>query len=124
MLNSVTQYSDEQKDKTIPRSIKWGAAIVTILILSILCVIIFTRTRKIQVTNKTVAILPFINSNHTPEDDYFINAVTEDVINQLSKIGKIEVISFATMMQYKDTKKSVSQIADELTRERFFEDPL
>lgn len=114
MLHGVTQYSDEQKGNTTSRSTKWVVTIVTIVILSFLCFIIFPRTRKIQVTNKTVAILPFVNSNHTPEDDYFINAITEDVLNQLSKIGKVEVISFATMMQYKDTKMSVSQIADEL----------
>jgi TolB-like protein/Flp pilus assembly protein TadD len=62
----------------------------------------------------SIAVLPFQNIGGGPENEYFTDGMTEDVIAQLTKIGGLKVISRTSVMSYKGTKKSVREIADEL----------
>ena len=63
---------------------------------------------------KAVAVLPFSNLSADPENEYFSDGITDDIITQLSKIPGVEVTSRTSMMQYKDTTKSLGQIGNEL----------
>ncbi len=63
---------------------------------------------------KFVAVLPFQNLNDSKEDEYFSDGIMEDILTQLSKIGDLKVISRTSVMQYKNTKKNLREIADEL----------
>jgi len=67
-----------------------------------------------DVTEKSIAVLPFINMSNDPEQDYFTDGMTEDLLTQLYKIGDLRVISRTSIMQYKNTTKSIREIADEL----------
>lgn len=62
----------------------------------------------------SVAVLPLENLSGDPAQDYFADGMTETLITELGKISALRVISRQSMMQYKRTKKSVPQIADEL----------
>jgi serine/threonine protein kinase len=64
--------------------------------------------------SRTIAVLPFNNMSGNPEDEYFSDGMTEDILTQLGKIAALRVISRTTMMQYKGTKKSVRDIGAEL----------
>ncbi|MDA0197127.1 MAG: hypothetical protein O2951_19175, partial [Bacteroidetes bacterium] len=63
---------------------------------------------------KSIAVLPFTNMSSDPEQDYFSDGVMEEILNHLVKIRDLKVISRTTMMQYKGTSKSLSDIAQEL----------
>ncbi len=63
---------------------------------------------------KAVAVLPFANLSADPENEYFSDGITDDIITQLSQIGGLEVTSRTSVMQYKDTTKSLGQIGNEL----------
>ncbi|MCK4775230.1 MAG: tetratricopeptide repeat protein, partial [Candidatus Krumholzibacteria bacterium] len=45
---------------------------------------------------------------------YFSDGITDDIIAQLSKIADLRVVSRTSVMRYKDTEKSLREIADEL----------
>ncbi len=62
----------------------------------------------------SIAVLPFINDSPDQENTYFINGVMEEILNNLQKIKALRVISRTSVEQYRDTKKSVRQIAQEL----------
>lgn len=62
----------------------------------------------------SIAVLPFANYSDDPENDYFSDGITEDILTLLSKIGGLDVISRTTMMGYKGTDKSVREIGEEL----------
>jgi TolB-like protein/Tfp pilus assembly protein PilF len=49
-----------------------------------------------------------------PENEYFSDGITDDIIAQLSKISALKVISRTSTMQYKKTTKKIAQIAEEL----------
>lgn len=61
-----------------------------------------------------IAVLPFSNLSSDPQQDYFSDGLTEDIITQLSKIRAYKVISRTSVMQYKKSPKSVKEIGKEL----------
>ncbi|MGH7526488.1 MAG: protein kinase domain-containing protein [Gemmatimonadales bacterium] len=63
---------------------------------------------------KSVAVLPFENMSTDPENEYFSDGITDDIIAQLSKISALKVISRTSSMQYKKTSKKITAIAEEL----------
>src|SRR5208283_2881373 len=70
---------------------------------------------------QTVAILPFKNMSSDPENEYFADGITEELITALSAIDRLKVISRTSAMQYKTTSKGVLEIARELTADTLVE---
>ncbi|HET6271613.1 MAG TPA: adenylate/guanylate cyclase domain-containing protein [Bacteroidota bacterium] len=62
----------------------------------------------------SIAVLPFRNMSDSPENEYFSDGITEDVIAQLSKIRHLRVISPTSMRRYKNTDKQAQEIGREL----------
>jgi TolB-like protein/Flp pilus assembly protein TadD len=63
---------------------------------------------------QTVAILPFKNMSSDPENEYFADGITEELIIALAAIDRLKVISRTSVMQYKTSSKGVIDIAKEL----------
>ena len=61
-----------------------------------------------------IAILPFDNFSPNPDDAYFADGMHEEIIRQLSRISGIKVISRTSVMQYREERKPVRDIAAEL----------
>ena len=53
---------------------------------------------------KSIAVLPFINMSADPEQEYFCDGITDDILTHLSKIGELRVIGRTSVMQYKKGK--------------------
>ena len=74
-----------------------------------------TQAETIAPSDKRrVAILPLSNISPDPQDEYFADGMTEEVISTVSKIEGLEVISRTSMMQYKKTPKPVREVSREL----------
>jgi TolB-like protein/Tfp pilus assembly protein PilF len=63
---------------------------------------------------QALAVVPLANLSGDPDQDYFADGMTEALINELGKIGSPRVISRQSVMQYRDSKKGLSEIAREL----------
>ena len=63
---------------------------------------------------QALAVLPFANLSGDPEQDYFADGMTEELITELGKISTPRVISRQSVMQYKGSTKSLQEIAREL----------
>jgi adenylate cyclase len=63
---------------------------------------------------RRIAVLPLTNMSSSPSDEYFSDGMTEEIISTLSRIKEIEVISRTSVMRYKETKKTMREIAGEL----------
>lgn len=74
------------------------------------------RSRPVSaaVGRRSVAVLPFINVSGRSEDEIFSDGITFDIINHLSKIADLRPISRTSIMQYKNTERSIARIAEEL----------
>ncbi|MDG7013130.1 MAG: tetratricopeptide repeat protein [Nitrososphaerota archaeon] len=63
---------------------------------------------------RRVAVLPFANMSPDPNDEFFADGITEEVISTVSRIEGTEVISRTSVMQYKKAPKPVREISREL----------
>ncbi len=61
-----------------------------------------------------IAVLPFINLSSDPEQDYFADGITEDLITDLSQLSGLAVISRQSTFSYKGKGVTVQQVCDEL----------
>jgi TolB-like protein/DNA-binding winged helix-turn-helix (wHTH) protein len=62
----------------------------------------------------SIAVLPLENLSRDPEQEYFADGLTDDLITDLGKMITLRVISRTSVMQYKRTKKPLPEIAREL----------
>ena len=62
----------------------------------------------------TIAVLPFLNLSNDPEQDYFADGISEDIISNLSSWRTFPVISRNSSFSYRSTEKKSSEIAAEL----------
>lgn len=65
-------------------------------------------------TQKSIAVLPFENISSDPENEYFSDGVTEEIINALSKIEGLKVTARTSAFAYKNNLKDVRIIGNEL----------
>ncbi|MBI2221422.1 MAG: protein kinase [Acidobacteria bacterium] len=63
---------------------------------------------------RSLAVLPLVNLSRDSGEDYFADGMTEALIANLARIGALRVISRTSIMQYKDARKPLPQIAREL----------
>lgn len=63
---------------------------------------------------KRVAVLPFTNMSPDPNDQYFSDGMTEELISALSRVKGLGVISRTSVMPYKSQNKGLKEIAREL----------
>jgi TolB-like protein/DNA-binding winged helix-turn-helix (wHTH) protein/Tfp pilus assembly protein PilF len=62
----------------------------------------------------SLAVLPLVNLSGDPAQEFFADGMTEALTADLAQIGALRVISRATVMQYKGTKKPLPEIAQQL----------
>src|SRR5437016_3897763 len=72
------------------------------------------RTQREQVEKPAIAVLPFNNMSGDPEQEYFSDGITEDIITDLSKVSGLLVIARNTAFTYKGKPVKVQQVAQEL----------
>jgi len=62
----------------------------------------------------SICVLPFTNMSGDPEQEYFSDGITEDIITDLSKISSLRIISRNSTFMYKGKNVDVPKVAREL----------
>jgi len=70
---------------------------------------------------KSIAVLPFVNLSKDSSQEYFSDGMTADLLSQLARVKDLRVVSRTSVMQYKNTDKSLKQIAEELNATHILE---
>ncbi|MGB2129439.1 MAG: tetratricopeptide repeat protein [Flavicella sp.] len=65
---------------------------------------------NVTTPNNALAVLPFQNMSGNIDDDFFTDGISEEVLNALSKIEGLMVVSRASSFTYKNTKKDINEI--------------
>ena len=76
---------------------------------------IFATAEKSIRQEKSIIVLPFENMSPDPDQEYFSDGLTEEIITDLSHIHDLLVISRSSAMTYKGTNKKISEIAVEVS---------
>jgi len=71
------------------------------------------KVAEIKSIERSIIVLPFVNMSNDPEQEYFSDGLTEELISNLSRLKNMRVVSRTTSMQYKNTTKDIKTIGRE-----------
>jgi adenylate cyclase len=69
------------------------------------------QTAKDKRPAVTVCVLPFANMSGDPEQEYFSDGITEDIITDLGKVSALSIVSRNTAFSFKGAAADVAQVA-------------
>jgi TolB-like protein/DNA-binding winged helix-turn-helix (wHTH) protein/Tfp pilus assembly protein PilF len=93
-----------------------GVAALLLILLGALSVAFRERllAKKADPQIRSIAVLPLQNLSGDPNQEYFSDGMTDTLITDLAQTDSLRVISRTSSMQYKQTRKSLLEIAREL----------
>ncbi len=71
------------------------------------------KVQKVISVDRSIFVLPFVNLSNDPDQDYFSDGLTEELITNLSRINDMKVTSRTTSMKYKGSDKDLKTMATE-----------
>jgi len=76
---------------------------------------------EVETAKKTIAVLPFENLSSDPEQAYFVDGLSEELLNTLTQIPDLLVTARTSSFSFKDSDKTVQEIASVLGVENILE---
>src|SRR5204862_5037860 len=74
----------------------------------------FYRQTGESISQKSIAVLPFENRSHDPDNAYFADGIQDEILTRLPKIADSKVISRTSTQHYKTVPANVPDIAKQL----------
>src|SRR5881628_255285 len=111
-----TEFADELPKKA-PRNRAW---IYVVIIAGAISVGVFFLGRytnskqSAELPVKSIAVLPFDNQNRDPDTEYLSDGIPESIINSLSQLPNLKVMSRNSVFQYKGKDTNAQAVAKEL----------
>ena len=100
--------------KPVRRGVIVVAAAIFVLVIASATALYFLRPADAASHVRSVAVLPLKNLSNDSEQEYFSEGLTEELITKLASLDGLQVISHTSVMQYKNTNKTLPEIAREL----------
>jgi TolB-like protein/DNA-binding winged helix-turn-helix (wHTH) protein/Tfp pilus assembly protein PilF len=106
------------------RNLVWISTACVALVLIVGCYLAWQRHRNTLIHRtgtSRIAVLPFKNLSGSSDQEYFSDGMTDEIITALGKVKSLEVLSRTSVMRYKESGKSLPQIAAELNADQILE---
>jgi len=104
----------EQGDGSKRRWALWAAVSVVALLGGLIWYVGWGRSSGPVADSKSIAVLPLENLSGDEQNEAFTNGVHDVILTDLYKIADLRPISRTSVMEYRDTRKNIRQIAEEL----------
>jgi len=63
-------------------------------------------------TDKSIAVLPFVNMSSDPEQEYFSDGITEEILNHLARNRELQVVARTSVFSFKGKDQDIRQIGE------------
>ena len=105
--------------QTIPgsRARRMDRAIIVVLLLAVgyFAVDKFFIEPRVQVAiDRSIAVMPFVNMSSDPEQDYFSDGLSEELLNLLAKVRQLRVVSRSSSFAYRGEDINISEVGEAL----------
>jgi TolB-like protein/DNA-binding winged helix-turn-helix (wHTH) protein/Tfp pilus assembly protein PilF len=109
----IAESSHRERSWLIP-----AVVLVTLLIAGIGVAFVLrarlTRARVNATAVQSIAVLPLEDLSHDPAQEYFADGMTDELINELAQVRALHVVSRTSVMQFRGSRKPLSDIAKAL----------
>src|SRR5256714_2280078 len=128
-VSVVNLYSDQFGNPKLPQRfetvqkrrtrLRWAGTAAALLVLAVVsaAIAMFSRYRErsaLPAMEKSIAVLPFENLSHDPDNAYFADGIQDEIVTRLSKIADLKVISRTSTRHYKSAPENLPSIARQL----------
>jgi TolB-like protein/Flp pilus assembly protein TadD len=98
------------------RSVGWIAALVLLAILAAGAAYYFAshRSKSVAIPEKSIAVLPLVNSTGDPANEYFSDGISEEFISSLSRLRDLKVVGRTSSFQFKGKTEDSRTIGEKL----------
>jgi len=94
---------------------RWIAGLAVALVLALVAAAVFlSRRRSSQQEISSLAVLPFVNASNDPNTEYLSDGLTESLINSLSQVPNLAVMSRSAVFHYKGRDLDPQAVARDL----------
>jgi len=69
---------------------------------------------KTSVSEKSIAVLPFVNMSTDPENEFFSDGLSEEILNSLARIDGMQVVGRTSSFQFKGKNEDLRSIGEKL----------
>ncbi|MGA9292633.1 MAG: protein kinase, partial [Ignavibacteriaceae bacterium] len=118
IAEKLRRINESKNTKTIKKGSKlpWiiSGAVVVFIIIALILLMPSLKVVKEKNTIKTIAVLPFVNMSSDPNQEYFSEGLSEELINALSKNPKLQVTARTSSFYFKGKQISIKTIAQTL----------
>src|SRR5437762_1822782 len=103
-------------EKPARRNVGWIAALAVIAILAAGAAYYFTahRSKGVAIPEKSIAVLPMVNSTGDPANEYFSDGMSEEFISSLSRLQELKVVGRTSSFQFKGKTDDSKTIGEKL----------
>jgi TolB-like protein/Tfp pilus assembly protein PilF len=122
-LHVVNLYTGEVGNPRVPAKLRQAVekrrlALIAMLILLAVATgagyYFFSQRLAFKTPDKSIAVLPFENLSHDPDNAYFAEGMQDEILARLSKIADLKVISRTSTQKYKSAPDNLREIAKQL----------
>lgn len=106
---SITHKTGQKLNRTIIGIL--GLAVVFLLVDKF---ILQDSTPDLDTTDKSVAVLPFVAMSRGPDDEYFADGLTEEILNSLTRVPELLVTARTSAFHFKGQDIPIPEIAEAL----------
>jgi TolB-like protein/DNA-binding winged helix-turn-helix (wHTH) protein/Tfp pilus assembly protein PilF len=103
---------DESVASKRNRRALWIVVVVVVVAVFLIAAVRFHTSAARQI--RSIAVLPLANLSGDPGQEYFADGMTEALITDVAQLKEVRVISRTSVMPYKQSKKSLPEIARQL----------
>ena len=95
-------------------TLRWVAVAAGVILVLAAIGIFFYRSQNSSKEISSIAVLPFVNASNDPDSEYLSDGLTEGLINSLSQIPNLAVMSRSSVFRYKGKDVDPQVVAREL----------
>jgi adenylate cyclase len=112
-----TRFVKEEKLKNVKDAIK----IYEIVYTGTSSALYKSESKFYQTAKASIAVLPFVNMSNDPEQEYFCDGISEEIINALTQLNNLRVIARTSAFAFKGKNMDVREIGNALDVENLLE---
>jgi len=114
-LRNLRRDSTSAERPAIPiRRKPWLAVSMAAALIAAAAVYVARSRANVRAPIDSLAVLPFVNTSHDPQSEFLADGMTETIINKLSELPQLKVMSGSTMFRYKGKNADPQQVGREL----------